>query len=65
MNFISMFFASMRVASKLDLASHHAKKGDSDELIDELCTAGPGGRGATRSPAGSVEIDDESLPHPA
>jgi len=65
MNFISMFFASMRVASKLDLASHHANKGDSERLIDELCAADPGGRVATRSPAMGVEIDDESLPNPA
>lgn len=63
MNIISLFFSSMRIASKIDHASHNADAGDSEDLINELCPAGPRDRVEKRSPARDVEIDD-TLPHP-
>lgn len=63
MNIISLFFASMRVASKVEHASYNANMGDSEELIAALCASDPVDRVQTRSSARDVEID-ESLPYP-
>jgi len=64
MNLISLFFASMRAARKIDYAPHHMNAGDAEELINELCMADPVDRVEIRTSAADVEID-ESLPHAA
>lgn len=63
MNVISLFFASMRVASKVEHASHNANTGESEALIAALCAPDPVNRVQTRSSARDVEIDG-SLPYP-
>ncbi|MBE9558196.1 MAG: hypothetical protein IMF08_15160 [Proteobacteria bacterium] len=64
MNLISLFFASMRVASKIDHAPRHMNAGDAEELINALCMTDPVDRVAILSPAEDVAID-ESLQHAA